>query len=144
MLCSTAGTNQSSRSCKWLTRITALAGPSLAPVQKKEYLYYTPQIGKHNSTYSAGFSIGEMPVSSAIMSPVDKAVVIHNGSIHMHGWAYSGGGHWPERVEVSGDGGSVWYEVPYKQLSQKYFHAWRTWEVDLATDAEGWLELCVR
>lgn len=26
----------------------------------------------------------------------------------MRGWAYSGGGHWPERVEVSGDGGSVW------------------------------------
>ena len=34
------------RSCKWVTRIKAIKGPSPAPVQKKEYLYYTPQIGK--------------------------------------------------------------------------------------------------
>lgn len=46
---------------------------------------------------------------------------------------------WPERVEVSGDGGSVWYETPYEKLSQKYFHAWRLWEIDLPVDAEGWL-----
>ena len=43
-----------------------------------------------------------MPVSSAIMSPIDKAVIIHDGTIKMRGWAYSGGGHWPVRVEVSG------------------------------------------
>ena len=54
-------------------------------------------MGKHNATYSAGFSIQDMPVSSAIMSPLDKAVIIHDGKIHMRGWAYSGGGHWPER-----------------------------------------------
>jgi sulfite oxidase len=46
-----------------------------------------------------------MPVSSAIMSPWAKQVVIHNGEVEMHGWAYSGGGGWPERVEVSPDGG---------------------------------------
>ena len=54
------------------------------------------------------------------------------------------GGHWPERVEVSGDGGGVWYETPYEKLSTKYYHAWRLWEIDLPVDAEGWLELCVR
>ena len=54
------------------------------------------------------------------------------------------GGHWPERVEVSGDGGSVWYETPYEKLSTKYYHAWRLWEIELPVDAEGWLELCVR
>ena len=48
------------------------------------------------------------------------------------------------RVEVSGDGGSVWYEVPYQNLSQKYYYAWRLWEIDLPVDAEGWLELVVR
>ena len=79
------------RSCKWLARINAIAEPSTAPVQKKEYLYFTPQVGKHNSTYSGGFSIQDMPVSSAIMSPVDKAVIIHDGKIRMRGWAYSGG-----------------------------------------------------
>ena len=45
------------RSCKWIYRIKAIKGPSQAPVQKKEYLYYTPQIGKQNAMYSNGFSI---------------------------------------------------------------------------------------
>lgn len=85
-----------------------------------------------------------MPVSSAIMSPVDRAVVIHDGFITMKGWAYSGGGHWPVRVEVSGDGGSVWYETPFETLSTKYFYAWRLWSIELPVDAEGWLELVVR
>lgn len=115
------------RSCKWITRIKAIKGPSQAPVQKKEYLYYTPQIGKQNAQYSNGFSIQDMPVSSAIMTPLDKAQIIHDGKIKLTGWAYSGGGHWPERVEVSADGGSVWYQVPWENLSKKYYHAWRTW-----------------
>ncbi|MCJ1308472.1 hypothetical protein MMC25_002125 [Agyrium rufum] len=132
------------RSVKWLSRIDAIAGPSTAPVQKKEYLYYTPQIGKHNATYSSGFSIQDMPVSSAIMEPAEKAVIVHDGKITMKGWAYSGGGHWPERVEVSTDGGSIWYETPFEELTQKYFHAWRLWKVEVPVDAEGWLELVVR
>ncbi|SLM33845.1 oxidoreductase molybdopterin binding domain-containing protein [Lasallia pustulata] len=132
------------RSVKWLSRINAIIEPSEAPVQKKEYLYYSTQVGKHNATYSDGFSIQDMPVSSAIMSPIDKAVIIHDGFITMKGWAYSGGGHWPVRVEVSGDGGSVWYETPFEKLSPKYFYAWRLWSIDLPVDAEGWLELVVR
>jgi len=132
------------RSCKWLYRINALEEPSEGPVQKKEYLYYNMQIGKHNSTYSNGFSIQDMPVSSAILSPLDKVVIVHEGKIKVSGWAYSGGGHWPERVEVSGDGGSIWYEVPNENLSNKYYHAWRTWTMELPMDAEGWVELCCR
>lgn len=126
------------RSCKWLTRINVIDAPSMAPVQMKEYLYYTPQKGKQNVTYSNGFSIQKMPVSSAIMTPVDKDVIIHDGKIRMTGWAYSGSG-WPERVEVSNDGGGVWYEVPHENMSKKYYHAWRTWWIDIPVDAEGWL-----
>lgn len=131
------------RSTKWLTRINVISEPSMAPVQMKEYIYYTPQMGKQNVTYSNGFSIQTMPVSSAIMTPVDKDVIVHDGKIKLTGWAYSGSG-WPERVEVSNDGGGVWYEVPHDQLSTKYFHAWRTWEFEIPVDAEGWLEFCVR
>jgi sulfite oxidase len=132
------------RSCKWLTRINVLPYQSLGPVQKKEYLYYNAQVGKHNASYSSGFSIQDMPVSSAIMSPNNMDQIIHSGTIKMRGWAYSGGGHWPVRVEVSGDGGSVWYEVPYENMTEKYYHAWRLWEIELPVDAEGWLELVVR
>jgi sulfite oxidase len=132
------------RSCKWLTRINVIQRPSLGPVQQKEYLYYNSQVGKHNASYSAGFSIQDMPVSSAIMSPLNMDQIIHDGKIKMRGWAYSGGGHWPVRIEASGDGGSVWYEVPYENMTEKYYYAWRLWEIDLPVDAEGWLELVVR
>jgi sulfite oxidase len=132
------------RSCKWLYKINAIDKPSEAPVQKKEYLYYTPQAGKQNVKYSNGFSIQDMPVSSAIMTPLNNAQIIHDGVLTMKGWAYSGGGHWPIKVEVSSDGGNVWYEVPYERLSQKFYFAWRVWSIDLPVDAEGWLELCVR
>ncbi|KAK3308490.1 Oxidoreductase, molybdopterin-binding domain-containing protein [Chaetomium strumarium] len=132
------------RSCKWLYKIRAIKHPSTAPVQMKEYLYYTPQVGKQNAQYSNGFSIQDMPVSSAIISPKNMDQIIHDGKITLKGWAYSGGGHWPVRVEVSGDGGSIWYEVPAENMSTKYFHAWRLWKMDLPVDAEGWLEFCVR
>src|SRR5271170_1883200 len=97
------------RSCKWLYRVSCIAAPSEAPVQRQEYLYFNSQVGKHNQLYHLGISIQEMPVSSAIMSPIARDVVIHDGKIKVKGWAYSGGGRWPERVEVSSDGGFVWY-----------------------------------
>lgn len=132
------------RSAKWLYEIRAIAEPTEAPVQRKEYLYYTPQVGKQNAKYSNGFSIQDMPVSSAIMSPVNMQHVIHEGKVRLKGWAYSGGGRFPIRVEVSGDGGSIWYEVPWENMSTKYYYAWRLWEMDLPVDAEGWLEFLVR
>jgi sulfite oxidase len=132
------------RSVKWLYRIKALPHPSRAPVQSREYLYFNSQVGKHNQLYTSGIQIQEMPVSSAIMEPMTKEVVVHEGRITVRGWAYSGGGRWPERVEVSPDGGFVWYEVPPQNLSKKHKFAWRTWHLDLPVDAEGWLELCCR
>lgn len=100
------------RSVKWLTRITVLPEPSWGPVQRVEYLYFHAQMGKHNLKPSEGFSIQvslercldsvqeltlaelhqDMPVSSALMTPLEKAVIVHNGKISCSGWAYSGGG----------------------------------------------------
>lgn len=132
------------RSVKWLYRINALAEPSTAPVQSREYLYFNQQVGKHNQRWTDGIQIQEMPVSSAIMSPLNKQVVVHTGQVRVNGWAYSGGGRWPERVEVSRDGGFAWYAVPLENMSEKHKYAWRTWWVELPVDAEGWLELVVR
>ncbi|EHK96728.1 putative Sulfite oxidase, mitochondrial [Glarea lozoyensis 74030] len=132
------------RSVKWLYRIKAIQKPSRAPVQSKEYLYFNGQVGKHNQTLTQGIQIQEMPVSSAIMSPWQKDVVIHDGKITVKGWAYSGGGRWPERVEVSPDGGFLWYPVPVDNMSKKHKFAWRTWEVEIPVDAEGWTELVCR
>jgi sulfite oxidase len=108
-----------------------------------------------------GIQIQEMPVSSAIMSPWNKEVVVHDGEIEvkgkspiacsipkrsltLQGWAYSGGGRWPERVEISSDGGYVWYAVPIKNLSPKHKFAWRTFTGKVPCDHEGWTELVVR
>ncbi|KAK7037250.1 hypothetical protein VNI00_011241 [Paramarasmius palmivorus] len=148
------------RSCKWLYKVNALAEPSMGPVQRQEYLYFTSQIGKQNAKYSNGFSIQQMPVSSAIITPLNKQVIVHDGKITLKGWAYSGGGNWVERVEVSPDGGHVWYCVDPDNLTEKvsfirlvlasifinskHYHAWRLWSIDLPVDAEGWLEFCVR
>jgi len=132
------------RSAKWLTRINALTEPSLGPVQSQEYLYYTPQLGKQNVKYSNGFSIQNMPVSSAIIYPQDKETIIHEGAVELTGWAYSGGGNWVERVEVSPDGGHIWYAVKPEDLTEKHYHAWRLWKIKVPCDAEGWIEFCVR
>lgn len=45
-----------------------------------------------------------MPVSSAILTPKSREMIVHEGTIEIKGWAYSGGGRWIERVEVSPDG----------------------------------------
>lgn len=98
------------------------------------------------------------------MSPWTKQVVIHNGTIEVKGWAYSGGGRWPgkeaqsttvasnqftdpttiERVECSPDGGHTWYPVPVQNMSKKYKYAWRTWHMQLPVIAEGWIEILAR
>ncbi|KGO44629.1 Eukaryotic molybdopterin oxidoreductase [Penicillium expansum] len=132
------------RSVKWLYRIKAIENPSLAPVQSKEYLYFNQQVGKYNLRPTDGIQIQEMPVSSAIMSPWTKQAVIHTGKIRCKGWAYSGGGRWPERVELSADGGFTWYDVPPEHLSKKGKWTWRTWEFDLPCDVEGWIEIVCR
>ncbi|KAI0388379.1 sulfite oxidase [Xylariaceae sp. FL0594] len=132
------------RSVKWLYRINAIKEPTRAPVQSREYLYFNQQVGKHNQRLIDGIQIQEMPVSSAIMAPWNKQVVIHGGKIAVKGWAYSGGGRWPERVEVSADGGFSWYPVPVENLSKKHKFAWRTWHMEVPCDVEGWIELVVR
>jgi sulfite oxidase len=88
------------------------------------------------------------------------------------GWAYSGGGRWPERVELSADGGfryvrlflrpvstvfvlsflhknseltkNSWYNVPNENMSKKHKWTWRTWEFDVPCDVEGWVEVVCR
>lgn len=96
------------------------------------------------------------------MTPFNKEVVVHNGRIEvsgkslsellpvrahtltLQGWAYSGGGRWPERVELSSDGGYCWHEVPLEDLSAKHKWTWRTFKTSVPCDHEGWTELVVR
>ena len=51
-----------------------------------------------------GNLLTESVFRSAIIYPLNKEVIIHDGKITVQGWAYSGGGNWVQRVEVSPDG----------------------------------------
>lgn len=53
-------------------------------------LYYTSQMGKQNVTYSNGFNIQTMLISSAIMMPTGEDVTVHKVKTKLTGWAYSG------------------------------------------------------
>lgn len=48
------------------------------------------------------------------------------------------------QLSLNGIVDSYRYEVPPENLSKKFQHAWRTWEMDLPVDAEGWLEIVCR
>ncbi|KAF7789479.1 hypothetical protein EIP86_000425 [Pleurotus ostreatoroseus] len=62
-----------------------------------------------------------MESRSAIMNPKTKDVIVHDGKVTVQGWAYSGNGNWVERVEVSPDGGHVWYACAPEDLTQKIY-----------------------
>lgn len=132
------------RSVKWLFRVRALDQPSMSPVQRVEYLLQNHQIGKHNGDFVTGMPIMDLPVNSAFLSPSDTDVVIHEGKIHVKGWAYSGGGRWPEIVEVSADNGYSWYEVPFDNITEKHVWTLRLWEMELPVSAQGWVALKCR
>jgi len=40
--------------------------------------------------------------------------------------------------------GNVWYSCAQEDMTEKHYHAWRLWKVDVPVDAEGWLDFCVR
>ncbi|TFK37828.1 hypothetical protein BDQ12DRAFT_723897 [Crucibulum laeve] len=83
--------------CRRAYKINALAEPSVGPVQRQEYLYYTPQEAKREvlewilRTISASFT----------RFLEDKDVITHDSKVTLKGWAYSSSRNWAERVEVS-------------------------------------------
>lgn len=132
------------RSTKWLFRIRVLDQPSLSPVQRVEYLFFNHQVGKFNGDFTVGMPILEMPVSSAILFPRERDVIVHHGTIRVKGWAYSGGGRWPELIEVSADNGYSWNVVSPENMTDKHQWALRLWEIDLPISIQGWIDLRCR
>jgi sulfite oxidase len=57
------------RLVKYLYRIKAIPHLSRAPIQSREYPYFSGQVGKHHQKYARGIQIQEMPVSSAVIGP---------------------------------------------------------------------------
>ncbi|ESK88019.1 sulfite oxidase [Moniliophthora roreri MCA 2997] len=134
--------NASTSNSAGLIRIPRRITHSITPCRchgRQEYLYFTSQ----NAKYSNGFSIQQTPVSSAIIYSLNKQAIVHDGKISLKGLAYSGGGNWVERIELSPDGG-MYGTTLILTISQKSITTLGDWSIELPVDAEGWLEFYVR
>lgn len=71
-----------------------------ASITDMSFTFSELQVGKQNVTYDKGFSIQDMPVSSAILSPKDKEVIVHDGFIHCEGFVFGFLANLPASVEA--------------------------------------------
>lgn len=104
------------RNVKWLGRITICSEESDSHWQKDDYKGFSPSINWDNVDFSKSPAIQNMPVTSAICSPLnDEAVKVVNGYVTVKGYAWSGGGNKIVRVDITGDGGKTWQTAELEQ-----------------------------
>eukprot|EP00043_Microstomoeca_roanoka_P001918 m.35362 g.35362 ORF g.35362 m.35362 type:complete len:495 (-) comp11131_c2_seq1:37-1521(-) len=126
------------RSVKWLSKIEASTEESESTWQRGIPYKMCPS---HVKTISDELDVGslpsvnEMPVQSAIMSPACGAIVSkEDESVHVRGYAWSGGGRNIVRVDVSADGGETWMTATLLEGSDQKANrawAWTFWEADV-------------
>mmetsp|Transcript_5700 Transcript_5700/g.10872 ORF Transcript_5700/g.10872 Transcript_5700/m.10872 type:complete len:547 (-) Transcript_5700:108-1748(-) len=125
------------RNIKWLKKIHPDVEEAHGPWQRGiAYKGFNP-----STTSTAGIdveslvSLQEMPVQSAIVSPISGQVVeVYDGKAIVRGYAWSGGGRGIIRVDVSADGGETWEvaelgEGKEQPLNQAW--AWTLWECEV-------------
>lgn len=114
------------RSVKWLSRIILSSEESHSIWQRRDYKLFPSNIDISNVDFASSQAIQELPVQSAICSPMPGSVVsAHEGTITVRGYAWSGGGRGISRVDVSIDGGKEWFSADLQpEPSQKYNKAW--------------------
>jgi sulfite oxidase len=116
------------RSVKWLSRITVQDKPSDNYFQAKAYRLFPASFNKDNVDWDKGLMLGEAPVSSVILSPVDKSAV-SAGKITVRGWSLAGGTRSVARVDVSADAGETWTVADFVKGDGAFI--WRLWEAIL-------------
>ena len=119
------------RSVKWLGEISVQEEPSTNYFQQKDYKLLPADMDLESLDWSAGFSLGEIHVNSAICVPLDGAEV-PAGEVAFRGYAISGGGRTIERVELSANGGRTWSRA---ELVRQGPWAWTLWRAQLALPA---------
>ncbi|GGC79739.1 sulfite oxidase [Tersicoccus solisilvae] len=130
------------RSVKWIERITVQARPSDNWFQAHAYRMLPPDADPSAIPAGAGFSLGELALTSAILDPADGTTV-PAGPVTVTGYALAGGGRGVARVDVSADGGATWVQADLGEDHGPW--CWRQWstEVDAEPQAGG-LELVAR
>ena len=138
------------RSVKWLSRIILSSEESPSSWQRRDYKLFPANIDVNNVDFNSSQAIQEMPVQSAICSPMPgSSVKVSDGVVNIRGYAYSGGGRAISRVDVSINGGKEWHTANLKSdPEQKYKQAWAwtLWEVTIAIPENyvGDLDLCCK
>lgn len=113
------------RSVKWLKKIVVSDEESNTTWQRSDYKCFGPNETKQD--WDKYKSIQKMPVTSAITrTQLKKALLeadaeksdtgaLHDDILQVEGYAYSGGGHEIQRVDISLDGGKTWDQASLVQ-----------------------------
>ena len=134
------------RNVKWLGKIILTEDESHSHWQRNDYKSFpSSQESATSDEFATAYSIQELPIQSAICSPLDGQTVpiqwktIDNHTtpvIEVDGYAWSGGGRAIIRVDLSLDGGQTWHiarltqEEPKKSLHHTY--SWTSWKVSVS------------
>lgn len=133
------------RSVKWVNSISLSADESQSHWQQQDYKGFSPSSNWKNIDYSKATSIQEMPVQSAILEPSREFKLDADAEqVTVRGYAWSGGGHGIERVDVSADGGKNWHNADIISNSDQEPNkvwAWCQWEAEIPIQTSEQVEL---
>jgi sulfite oxidase len=116
------------RSVKWLERITLMDIPSPNYFQAKAYRFQR-EVNPHDPRdVSQGPALTEVPINSAIVSPLGGERV-PVGELTVKGWAMGTGGQPLKAVEISPDAGTSWVHARITDGGERW--AWSFWEGEL-------------
>jgi sulfite oxidase len=127
------------RSVKWLTEIRVQDAPSDNYFQQNDYKLLPAGFDAASADWSGGVMLGELPVNSAVLRPVEGAELVAGNAL-VEGYALAGAGRAVGRVDVSADGGKSWRKA---ELDPCGPWAWTLWRARLEL-APGPAELVVR
>jgi len=127
------------RSVKWLTSISIEDQPSDNYFQQNDYKLLPMGMSADDAERGVGVMLGELPVNSALLAPLDGAEVVA-GEITLRGYAVAGSGRTVGRVDVSADGGATWQKATLDAHSAWTWTLWRA----CVTLQPGTAELVVR
>ena len=133
------------RNIKWLRRVIAAPEEADGVWQRgMAYKSFGPDVTSLDGIDVGSYApIQEMPVTSAILSPLPGAAAAEPGeTVEVKGFAWSGGGRGIVRVDVSADDGATWHTAKLREGAEQpagRAWAWTFWEADVpvAQSARG-------
>lgn len=123
------------RNVKWLQRVAVSNKEYDGHWQQNDYKPFSPNIDWDNVDFSKSSAIQELPVTSAICTPADGAVIHESEEeFTVKGYAYSGGGKGIVRVDISIDEGKTWITSELQQTEEQELddmYSWTLWQCNV-------------